>query len=121
MDKEYYEYKGSPLEGIELSDWQCQLFGCGEYGIVYTPSKGLPLRSGSGPAAILWSPDSVIRMEYVGGNAVFRFSTLSSQSSILAQNSVIEYDGDYFWIGVDRFLVFSGGKVQELPNQLNKN
>ena len=40
MDKEYYEYKGSPLEGIELSDWQCQLFGCGEYGIVYTPSKG---------------------------------------------------------------------------------
>lgn len=83
--------------------------------------KGLPFRSGSGPAAILWSLDSVIRMDYVGGNAVFRFSTLTSQSSILAQNSVIEYDGDYFWIGVDRFLVYSGGKVQELPNQMNKN
>ena len=83
--------------------------------------KGLPLRSGNGPAAILWSLDSVIRMEYVGGNAVFRFSTLSTQSSILAQNSVIEYDGDYFWIGIDRFLVYSGGKVQELPNQMNKN
>lgn len=83
--------------------------------------KGLPFRSGTGPAAILWSLDSVIRMEYVGGNAVFRFSTLSSQSSILAQNSVIEYDGDYFWIGIDRFLVYSGGKVQELPNSMNKN
>lgn len=83
--------------------------------------KGLPLRSGSGPAAILWSLDSVIRMEYVGGNAVFRFSTLSAQSSILSQNSVIEYDGDYFWIGIDRFLVYSGGKVQELPNSMNKN
>ena len=83
--------------------------------------KGLPLRSGNGPAAILWSLDSVIRMEYVGGNAVFRFSTLSTQSSILAQNSVIEYDGDYFWVGIDRFLVYSGGKVQELPNQMNKN
>lgn len=83
--------------------------------------KGLPLRSGSGPSAILWSLDSVIRMEWVGGSQIFRFSTLSAQSSILSQNSVIEYDGDYFWIGVDRFLVFSGGKVQELPNQLNKN
>lgn len=83
--------------------------------------KGLPLRSGSGPAALLWSLDSVIRMEYVGGNAIFRFSTVTSQSSILSQNSVIEYDGDYFWVGVDRFLVYSGGRVQELPNQMNKN
>jgi len=83
--------------------------------------KGLPFRSGNGPAAILWSLDSVIRMDYVGGNSVFRFSTLSAQSSILAQNSVIEYDGDYFWIGIDRFLAYSGGKVQELPNQMNKN
>lgn len=83
--------------------------------------KGLPFRSGSGPAALLWSLDSVIRMDYVGGNEIFRFTTMSAQSSILAQNSVIEYDGDYFWIGIDRFMVFSGGKVQELPNQMSKN
>lgn len=83
--------------------------------------KGLPFRSGAGPAALLWSLDSVIRMDWVGGNAVFRFSTISAQSSILSQNSVIEYDGDYFWIGIDRFLVYSGGKVQELPNLMNKN
>lgn len=83
--------------------------------------KGLPLRSGSGPAALLWSLDSVIRMDYVGGSAIFRFSTVTAQSSILSQNSVIEYDGDYFWIGVDRFLVYSGGKVSELPNQMSKN
>lgn len=83
--------------------------------------KGLPFRSGSGPAALLWSLDSVIRMDYVGGNAVFRFSTITAQSSILSQNSVIEYDGDYFWAGVDRFLVYSGGKVSELPNDNNLN
>jgi len=83
--------------------------------------KGLPFRSGSGAAAILWSLDSVIIMDYIGGGAIFRFSLLSSQSSILSQNSVIEYDGDYFWIGIDRFLVYSGGKVQELPNEMNKN
>jgi len=83
--------------------------------------KALPFRSGSGPAALLWSLDSVIRMDYIGGSAIFKFSTVTNQSSILSQNSVIEYDGDYFWIGVDRFLTYSGGKVQEVPNLMNKN
>lgn len=83
--------------------------------------KGLPLRSGSGPACLLWSLDSVIRMDYVGGNAVFRFSTITNQSSVMSPNSVIEYDGDYFWVGIDRFLVYTGGKVAEIPNQMNKN
>ena len=83
--------------------------------------KGLPFRSGSGPACVLWSLDSVIRMDYVGGNAIFRFSTVTNQSSIMSQNSVIEYDGDYFWVGIDRFLVYTGGKVVEIPNQMNKN
>lgn len=80
---------------------------------------GLPLRSGR-VAALLWSLDSVLRMDYVGGTAVFNFSTVSTQSSILAQNSVIEYDGAYFWIGVDRFLYFDSG-VKELPNDMNQN
>lgn len=83
--------------------------------------KGLPLRGGNGPGALLWSLDSLISMQYVGGSAIFRFTTLSSQTSILAQNSVIEYDGSYFWIGIDRFLVYSGGQVQELPNDNNIN
>jgi hypothetical protein len=33
---------------------------------------------------------------------------------------VIEYDGLYFWCGVDRFLMFNG-VVREVPNQLNLN
>lgn len=80
---------------------------------------GLPLRSGIN-AALLWSLDSVLRMDYVGGAAIWRFSTVSTQSSILAQNSVIEYDGIYFWIGVDRFLYFDSS-VKELPNDMNQN
>lgn len=83
--------------------------------------KGLPLRGGNGPGALLWSLDSLISMQYVGGSAIFRFTTITAQSSILSQNSVIEYDGGYFWIGIDRFLVYSGGQVQELPNENNIN
>lgn len=83
--------------------------------------KGLPFRSANGFGALLWSLDSLISMQYVGGSAIFRFTTITTQSSILSQNSVIEYDGNYFWAGVDRFLVYSGGQVQELPNQNNLN
>lgn len=83
--------------------------------------KGLPLRSGSGPGALIWSLDSVVRMDYSGGQNLFKFSHLSSQTSILAQNSVIEYDGVYYWIGIDRFLMCDGGQVKELPNQMNIN
>lgn len=84
--------------------------------------KGLSLRASSGPAAVLWSLDSVIRADWVGGGAVFRFSHLSTQSSILSQSGVIEYDGAFFWVGVDRFLACEGGgRVQELPNQMNIN
>jgi len=80
---------------------------------------GLPLRAGA-LAGVLWTLDSVLRMDYVGGQAVFKFATLSTQSSILASNSVIEYDGVYFWIGVDRFMYFDSA-VKELPNDLNQN
>ena len=83
--------------------------------------KGLPVRGGNGPGALLWSLDSLISMDYVGGSAVFRFTTISAQSSILSQNGVIEYDGSYFWAGIDRFLMYTGGQVQEIPNLNNLN
>lgn len=56
--------------------------------------KGLPLRSGAGnaPSGLFWSLDSVIRATYVGSTAVFQFDTITSQSSILSSQSVIEYE-----------------------------
>ena len=82
----------------------------------------LPLRAGPGnaPAGLFWSLDSLIRCTFVGGDTVFQFDTLTSQSSILSSQSVIEYDGIFYWVGVDRFLQFNG-VVREIPNQLNQN
>ena len=83
--------------------------------------KGLPLRgTGAGPAALLWSLDSLIQVVKTDSAAIFTFNTVTDQTSILSPNSVIEYDGMYFWIGVDRFLVFNG-VVRELPNDMNIN
>jgi hypothetical protein len=84
--------------------------------------KGMPLRGGPGnsPSGLFWSADSLVRGSYVGGTAVFQFDTISTQSSIMSPNSVIEYDGIFFWIGTDRFLTFNG-VVREVENNLNMN
>jgi hypothetical protein len=83
--------------------------------------KGLSIRGqGQSPAALFWALDSVLRMYWVGGQAIFKIDTISAQSSILASNSVIEYDGIFFWIGIDRFMQYDGA-VRELPNDMNQN
>lgn len=84
--------------------------------------KGLPLRGGPGtsPSGIFWSADSVIRASFVGGDSIFNFDTISAQSSILGSNTVIEYDGIFYWIGTDRFLSFNG-VVREVENNMNLN
>jgi hypothetical protein len=84
--------------------------------------RGMPLRGGPGnsPSGMLWSADSLVRMTYVGGTAVFQFDTISTQSSIMSAQSVIEYDGIFYWLGTDRFLSFNG-VVREVPNDLNQN
>jgi len=85
--------------------------------------RGMPLRGGPGnsPSGLLWSADSLIRMTYTGDTtAAFQFDTISAQSSILSSQSPIEYDGVFYWIGTDRFLMFNG-VVREIENNMNIN
>lgn len=84
--------------------------------------RAMPLRGGPGnsPSGLFWSADSLIRGSYVGGTQVFQFDTISTQSSILSAQSVIEYDGIFYWIGTDRFLQFNG-VVREVENNINLN
>jgi hypothetical protein len=84
--------------------------------------RGMPLRGGPGnaPSGLFWSADALIRATFIGGDSVFQFDTVSTQSSILSAQSVVEYDGVFYWVGVDRFLMFNG-VVREVPNNLNLN
>ena len=81
---------------------------------------GLPARGGSNsPAGLLWSLDSLIRVTQVGTSDIeFSFDTISSEVSILSSNSVIEYNGNFYWVGVDTFY-FYNGVVQEWPNSMS--
>jgi hypothetical protein len=84
--------------------------------------KGLPLRAGSGsaPAGIFWAFDAVIRATFTGGATVFQFDVIATDTSIISPQCVVDYDGVFFWCGVDRFLMFNG-VVRDVPNQMNLN
>jgi len=83
--------------------------------------KGLPLRGGGqAPAGLFWTLNSLVRCSYVGNPGIFAFDTITSQTSILSSNSVIEYDGVFYWCGLDRFILYNG-TVRDVPNELNVN
>lgn len=77
--------------------------------------------SGNGPSGLIWSLDSLIRATFTSASAgFFAFDEIAGDSSILSSQSVIEYDGVYYWAGVDRFLMFNG-VVREVPNPMSSN
>lgn len=81
--------------------------------------KGLALRgNGAGPAGLFWSLNSLIRATYNGGTTIFAFDTISSDISVMSANSIIEHDGVYYWVGLDRFQMFNG-VVQEIRNNMS--
>ena len=88
--------------------------------------KGLPIRGGStSPSGLFWAADALIRVSFQpsssgGVNYYWAYDLVSSQTSIMSSNSVIEYDGIFYWCGVDRFLAYNG-VVQEIPNKYNEN
>lgn len=102
-------------------DW----LGVGSGEARVTESKivyGSPVRGGAGqaPAFVLISLDAVLRVTFEGGANVFGFDHVTTQSSILSSAGVIEYDGLFFWPGIDRFLMYNG-VVQEVPNTFSAN
>lgn len=88
--------------------------------------KGLPVRGGTtSPAGLFWTLDSVVRVTYspttVGAQTFYwKYDLITQQSSILSSQCVIEYDGIFYWAGVDRFLMYNG-VVQEVDNKQNFN
>ena len=88
--------------------------------------KGLPVRGGTtSPAGLFWTLDSVVRVTYspttVGNQTLYwRYDLITQQSSILSSQCVIEYDGIFYWVGSDRFLMYNG-VVQEVENKQNNN
>jgi len=85
--------------------------------------KGMPMRGGTNaPSGLFWSTDSLIRVSFnsQATQVYWSYDIVSSQISIMSSNAVVEMDGIFFWMGVDRFYLY-GGTVQVLPNDKNVN
>lgn len=88
--------------------------------------KGIALRGGTtSPSGLFWSLDQLTRVslapQSIGTSTVYwRYDIISTQTSIMSSQCVIEYDGIIYWCGVDRFLAYNG-VVQEVPNNANMN
>lgn len=75
---------------------------------------------GQSPAGLFWSLDSLVRVSFVGGAAIWNYDTLSSPISVLSKKAIVEHEGKFFWPAMGRFM-FYAGTVQELPNDMNLN
>jgi hypothetical protein len=85
--------------------------------------KGMPIRGGTNaPSGLFWATDSLIRVSF-NPNATsvyWSYDIVSSQISIMSSNAVVEMDGTFFWMGVDRFYQYNG-QVSVLANDKNVN
>ena len=79
-----------------------------------------PLRGQSAPAIILWSLSSLIVGNFVGGDTLWNFSTVTTNGSILSANSVVEHNGIYYWMTTSGFSRYAG-VMQDIPNEFNKD
>jgi len=85
--------------------------------------KGVPVRGGTNsPSGLFWATDSLIRVSFTAANAptYWNYDIITSQISIMSSNAIVEMDGVYFWMGVDRFYLYNGS-VKVLPNDKNVN
>jgi len=109
------------------------LFFKDKYSINISTDKviyGAEWRGGANsPTIIFWTLGSVVLITNTTGSnnqlitdpddLSFSRKVLSRDSSILSSNSVVEYDGIFYWPGTQRFFVFNG-VVLPLENNLNR-
>lgn len=75
--------------------------------------------TGSGPAGLLWTQDALVRVAFTTSGTTWNVDELA-ETSLMSSRAVVEYDGQFYWPGVDRFYTFSGVQ-RELPNDMNFN
>jgi hypothetical protein len=87
----------------------------------YKLIAGLPVRGGNtSPAGLIWSLDRLIRVTQVGTTMgpEWNFDTVSAAISVMSAACMVEFDSQYYWMGIDRFYNYNG-VVQELVNDLS--
>jgi len=84
--------------------------------------KAANTRGSGSPTMLLWSLNSLCRATLTQTNSGLQFvnTIVQDNISIIAPNSVVNYEQQFFWIGTDQFYVYNG-IVQNLPNSMNND
>jgi hypothetical protein len=63
---------------------------------------------------VVWTDAAIYSMQYLGPPFVWGFTLLADNISIVSQNAMATAAGVVYWMGVDKFYVYSG-RVETLP------
>lgn len=66
---------------------------------------------------LIWSDSALYSMQYIGAPFVFSFQLLMDNLSIISPNAAITVNNVTYWMGVDKFYMYSG-QVQTIPCSL---
>jgi hypothetical protein len=77
---------------------------------------------------VVWTDAAIFSMQYLGPPFVWGFNLLADNISIASTNAMATANGVVYWMGVDKFYIYSG-RVETLPcsvrtfvfNDLNKD
>ena len=68
---------------------------------------------------LIWSDSALYSMQYLGPPYVWGFNLLMDNISISSQNCIITVNNVTYWMGVDKFYMYSG-RVETLPCSLRQ-
>jgi hypothetical protein len=66
---------------------------------------------------LIWTDAAIYAMQYLGPPYVWGFTLLADNISIASPNAMATANGVVYWMGVDKFYVYSG-RVETLPSSL---
>ncbi len=80
------------------------------------------LTRGSGNSQLLaWTTNSVVLVSMTGtGSPPMSSSTIEEGISVISSRSIVKFDQQFFWIGIDKFYYFNG-LVRVLDNTMSTN
>jgi hypothetical protein len=68
---------------------------------------------------VIWTDAAVYAMQYLGPPLVWGFTLLADNISIVSQNAMATAAGVIYWMGIDKFYMYSG-RVETLPCSLRQ-
>lgn len=68
---------------------------------------------------LVWTDAAVYSMQYLGPPYVWGFNILGDNISLISPNAVATANGVVFWMGTDKFYMYSG-RVETLPSSLRQ-